>query len=478
MAGFRNTILYADNVDFVNSPPNITPQITQNGQLLIGNASGPKIQSGFLTSIDSSITITNGPGTIDLAANASAVGKTITGDTGGALSPTAGNWNILGSHGINTSGSGSTLTVAINNAITLGDLSAISAGSSALTAQTGDITITAGNFNLPLTSSANVGVVKVNSTSFLHSFGLNNTFLGAGSGNFTLTAQGSTAFGTNSLSGLTNGLRNTAIGNGTLQVLQSGTDNVAVGTGALNAQITNNFNTAIGSGALGLYTGGGNTAVGQDALATTVTGNQSVAVGYRALASTTSTDNTAVGFDCLQGLTTGNNNAALGSACGFNLVSGVYNVLLGKNAGVSYTSSESSNIIINNVGTLGDNNVIRIGTQGTGLQQQSQTYIAGVINTVSGRVVKITSPGAYPYTTLTTDYVIFVDTSAARTINLIASPVTGTTYRIKDNVGSAAANNITITPNAGNIDGASTYVINSNYGSIDLVYNGTSWSVL
>lgn len=39
------------------------------------------------------------------------VGNTITGDSGGALSPTAGNWNILGRSGSKTSGSGSTLTV-------------------------------------------------------------------------------------------------------------------------------------------------------------------------------------------------------------------------------------------------------------------------------------------------------------------------------------------------------------------------------
>jgi len=38
-------------------------------------------------------------------------GKTITGDSGGALSPASNNWNILGRSGSKTSGSGSTLTV-------------------------------------------------------------------------------------------------------------------------------------------------------------------------------------------------------------------------------------------------------------------------------------------------------------------------------------------------------------------------------
>jgi len=46
--------------------------------------------------------------------NSTGAGKTITGDTGGALSPTANNWNILGGTNIDTSGSGSTLTVAVS----------------------------------------------------------------------------------------------------------------------------------------------------------------------------------------------------------------------------------------------------------------------------------------------------------------------------------------------------------------------------
>jgi len=43
--------------------------------------------------------------------SATGVGKTITGDSGGALSPSSSNWNILGLSGSKTSGSGSTLTI-------------------------------------------------------------------------------------------------------------------------------------------------------------------------------------------------------------------------------------------------------------------------------------------------------------------------------------------------------------------------------
>lgn len=91
--------------------------------------------------------------------------------------------------------------------------------------------------------------------------------------------------------------------------------------------------------------------------------------------------------------------------------------------------------------------------------------------------IKVVAPGAYPYTMIPQDAMILVDTSSARTINLEASPATGTKHIIKDNVGSAAANNITISGNGKNIDGAASYTINVAYGSVDLIYNGTEWGV-
>jgi len=96
----------------------------------------------------------------------------------------------------------------------------------------------------------------------------------------------------------------------------------------------------------------------------------------------------------------------------------------------------------------------------------------------SNDAIKVVTPGAYPYTTIPQDALIKVDTSAARTITPHASPVTGQKHIIKDTVGSAAANNITITPSGKNIDGAASYVMNVNYGSVTIVYNGTEWSIV
>lgn len=110
MAGFRNDVMFASNVDFTGSVI-AAPRVLSDGQLLIGSTVSPNIRVGIPTSSNSSITITVGAGTLDFVTNGSAVGSTITGDSGGALSPTAGNWNILGRSGSKTAGSGSTLTI-------------------------------------------------------------------------------------------------------------------------------------------------------------------------------------------------------------------------------------------------------------------------------------------------------------------------------------------------------------------------------
>lgn len=258
-----------------------------------------------------------------------------------------------------------------------------------------------------------------------------------------------------------------------------GLSNLLMGTNLVGTA-TGLFNVGVGASSMGgsVTNGSSNTAVGYSSLTALTSGSGNTALGVSCgTAINTASNNTAVGSSALSSLTSGDSNIGIGNSPLSSLLTGTHNIGIGTNGtGGSYTGAEGSNILIENTGVVGESHVIRIGTQGSGTAQHNQCYLAGVLNTVSGRVVKITAPGAYPYTTLTTDYVVIVDTSSARTINLVASPATGTTYRIKDNTGSAAANNITITPAAGNIDGSASYVINNNYGAIDLVYNGTQWN--
>jgi hypothetical protein len=89
----------------------------------------------------------------------------------------------------------------------------------------------------------------------------------------------------------------------------------------------------------------------------------------------------------------------------------------------------------------------------------------------------ITAAGAVTVSA-TTDYYICVNktSGAATTVNLPASPATGLMYIIKDCKGDAATNNITVTPASGTIDGASAFVMSTNYQALGVTYNGTQWN--
>lgn len=145
---------------------------------------------------------------------------------------------------------------------------------------------------------------------------------------------------------------------------------LGLGTGAFNQPLSIN-NVGIGNSVLIAVTDVGSaTAVGQ----ASQQGNL------------TSDGNVTVGQATLQRLTSGNGrNTVVGTEAGQYLLTGAYNVLIGAGveagadaAGESYTGSESSNIIIQNAGVIGDNNVIRIGEHGAGASQQNRNFTAGI----------------------------------------------------------------------------------------------------
>ena len=70
---------------------------------------------------------------------------------------------------------------------------------------------------------------------------------------------------------------------------------------------------------------------------------------------------------------------------------------------------------------------------------------------------------------------IFVDVAAPFSVNLPASPFLGEIHRIIDTSGAAATNPITV---AGSINGGTNYIIDANYGSVTIEYNGTNWSTV
>ena len=265
--------------------------------------------------------------------------------------------------------------------------------------------------------------------------------------------------------------------------ISSGDFNVSLGQNSLQAVSSGAYNTALGYQALLAVTNGTtNIALGANAAASMTGDSSQIAIGYRALVTANGgSRNIAIGSQALTAATTGSRNVVVGTQAMISLLTGSYNIVLGETAASAYSTSESSNILISSIGVIGESNVTRIGTQGSGNSQQTQCYLAGVLNTLSGRVTPVTAivVGQSPYTTLITDDVIAVASSGgAITIVPLGSPVTGTRYTIKDSTGNAAANNITVTPSGKNIDGAASFLITVNYGSITIVYSGTQWLVI
>jgi hypothetical protein len=136
------------------------------------------------------------------------------------------------------------------------------------------------------------------------------------------------------------------------------------------------------------------------------------------------------------------------------------------------------NLVTGNSYSINNTAVLSATALGTGITTSSLTDL-GHLNNLYLKKTNITNTNS-PYTVVSTDNVIMCSTSGgAITINLpAASGQNERTIRIKDK-GNAATNNITIDANGSEtIDGALTKVINTNYGSVTLYCDGTSWFLL
>ena len=101
----------------------------------------------------------------------------------------------------------------------------------------------------------------------------------------------------------------------------------------------------------------------------------------------------------------------------------------------------------------------------------SQVNLGGSVTIPTGPTAQAVSSNI----TLQANYNYFVDTTAARTLTLPASPALGDTIVIYDASGTAATNNITIARNGNLINGQSTNaIIDVNQSSSLFVYTGAT----
>lgn len=191
--------------------------------------------------------ISQGPAALPAWTTVTAPGTTITGNTGGALSPTAGNWNIVTANStVKFAGAVSTETLDFN-------LNNLVLGSSLPAAAGPQNNVGMGSAAMAATTSAADNVCIGYQAGKAITTGGNSVIVGSQAGLNLTTGTANTAVGNLALSSATTGAANagsnTALGANTLASLTTGVENDVLGRGAAPSLLTGSYNTILGSSA-------------------------------------------------------------------------------------------------------------------------------------------------------------------------------------------------------------------------------------
>jgi len=257
---------------------------------------------------------------------------TLTGNSGGAVSPLLGNINVVGDGTtINVVGNPGTHTLTISTVGT-GVVNSLTGNSG------GAVFPTAGNTNI-----VGAGVITV----------VGNP----GTSTLTVTPSGAIASSFPTDSGTA--------------TPSSGVLNIKAGVATLNSGSTVEFTGSSNNVTLNVTDASNNTIVGNNAGNATLTSTNTTALGKSAgHALTSSANNTLIGYQSGQSITSGSgSNTLLGSNAGASITTGNTNICIGSSSGSNLTGSESGNILINDPGVAGLNNLfaINIPSGGAGL---------------------------------------------------------------------------------------------------------------
>lgn len=431
-------------------------------ETLTGNTGGPVPPTGNNINVvgdGATVTVAGNPGTSTLTISTAGGVATVYNEDSGTASPLLGHLSILGgtsvggvATNINTIGGGNIVRICLDNSISQPNTN----------------------------NTATTGMYSLGGSTFMHNYGTNNTFLGRSAGNLTLTvgnAIQNTGIGFLSLDALTTGNSNVAIG-GALSSVTSGSSNVGEGVSCLTNLTTSSFNTAVGySSGVNLVTGAYNLLLGESSGSNYTTSESS---NILLLNAGTVSESNVIRIGT-QGAGNGQQNAAY--------MAGIYNTAIGATNQV---------VLVDSVGKLGssrgnDGQVLIGQTGGTGSPAWA-TLTAGVGVTITNGANSITiaasgtttlnytnvNHASSPYTVLSTDEYISVDCSAGVVSLLFPNAATsGRSYIVKDRTGNAQTNNISITTVGGavNIDGVTTYTMNTKYSSIELMGNASSYEI-
>jgi hypothetical protein len=171
--------------------------------------------------------------------------------------------------------------------------------------------------------------------------------------------------------------------------------NIVIGAGAGNPGLGGNGNVGLGVGVfVDLTSGGNNVAIGLSAMTEATDAENCVAIGSGAnqgIPGFAQNDNVSIGYQSMLGNGGGSYNCALGSLTLNAASQPEFTVAIGYQAGTNYTTAESHNILLNNLGVVSENHTLRIGAgTGTGTQQLNAAYISGINGNTVGSPMMVT----------------------------------------------------------------------------------------
>jgi len=201
--------------------------------------------------------------------------------------------------------------------------------------------------------------------------------------------------------------------------------------------------------------------VSQGAAATPVFGTASVAGG-------------GTGAVSLTGVLTGNGTSAITA----NAVTQNAVLVGGASNGVASLSTMTNGELL--IGSTGIAPVVASLTAGSGVDVAGGAGSITVSQSPERILNNYSVANASPYVVQADDYYITVDTSTIPiTIQLPDAPTTYQVFIIKDSAGNAATQNVTVTTVSGIklIDAAATFVMNTDWQSIHVVYDSFGYQV-
>lgn len=389
--------------------------------------------------------------------------QTLTSNSGGPVPPTAGNINVIGGVGITGTGNPGTSTITldlnasvatqynedIGSAVPAANILHITGGNNILTSGAGS-TVT-----IDLDGTTNHAIQIGNALGSLTSLGV------AGNGQLPIGSVGADPVIANLTAGTGVTISN---GPGSISIAASGsvattyTEDVGSATPAAN-----NLNI-LGTSAQGISTSGAGSTVTITAATSTTTqkGVVQLATNAQAIAGTDA------------------NNAVTAAALAAKLgTQTAHSLLVAEGTASAFTALGVATNGQLPIGSTGADPILANLTAGAGI---TITNGAGSITIAAtgADILAYTNVNTTPYVVLSTDEYLSVDCSGGPiTLQFPNAATTGRVFYVKDRTGSANTNNITLTTVGGavNIDGATTYVMNTQYSSVNIIGNSTSYEL-